>query len=44
MDSVYINIKVEEVMKDFGLMICKMVMGLKNGLMVLYMKVNSRMG
>ena len=47
MDLVYINIimahKMEEVIKDFGSMMYKMVMGCKNGLMEALIKGNLKM-
>ena len=40
---VFSNIKVVVFIKDFGLMICKMVMEYKNGLMVVVIKDNLKM-
>jgi hypothetical protein len=43
MDLVFLNIKVEAYMKVFGLMICKMEMVFKNGLMEVVLKVSLKM-
>lgn len=43
MDLGYIDIRLGGVMKDFGLMICRMVMGFRNGLMVHTMKDSLKM-
>jgi hypothetical protein len=43
MDLVFLNIKVEAYMKVFGLMICKMEMVFKNGLMEVILKVSLKM-